>query len=181
MAAADDGPADEDIARDMAYDIRHTRTINWGDYDITDNHQKFRIIQLIINIFDEQWTYEVDESLRLANEIEIVRDRQDIITTELDDLTAEKASVDEKKQIAGGLLDRAIELEQALIDAIRVDNPAWDPEYLGGRVTMSKNVRSRRRKSSHRKPARRKSVRRKSARRKSARGRRKSSRRIISN
>ena len=173
---------DEMMAEDMADDISRSGHINWGDYYITDNQQKFRIIQLIINIFDEQWTYEVDESLRLANEIEIVRDRQDIITTELDDLRAEKASVDEKKQIAGNLLDRAIELEQALIDAIRIDNPTWEPEDLGlgGRVTMSKNVISRRRKSSRRKSSRRKSSRRKSSRRKSARGRKKS-RRIISN
>ena len=162
---------DEMMAEDMADDISRSGHINWGDYYITDNQQKFRILQFIINIFDEQWTYEVDESLRLANEIEIVRDRQDIITTELDDLRAEKASVDEKKQIAGNLLDRAIELEQALIDAIRIDNPTWEPpEDLGGHVTMSKNVISRRRKSS----------RRKSSRRKSARGRKKS-RRIISN
>lgn len=163
---------DEMMAEDMADDISRSGHINWGDYYITDNHQKFRIVQLIINIFDEQWTYEVDESLRLASEIEIVRDRQDIITTELDDLTAEKASVDEKKQIAGDLLDRAIELEQALIVAIRIDNPAWEPDDLGGHVTMSKNVISRRRKSD-----RRKSARRKSDRRKSARGRRKSARR----
>ena len=172
MAAADDGPTDEDIARDMEDDIRHTGTINWDDYGITDNQQKLSILRFVVEKLHAKWTVEVDESLRLANEIEIVRDRQDIFTTELDNLTAEKASVDEKKQIEGGLLDRAIELEQALIDAIGTQER--EPEVLslarrsgGGRVTRSKNVRSRRRKSSRR-------------RRKSSRRRRKS-RRIISN